>query len=226
MTIPLVPATPAVDDVSTISASTVNSWRANMAKALDGVGGSQGVASTPATVIDIAGAGLKISGTGAAERLQYASSAEPRTQRSFLLNNDTGDVKVGSITIGTPAEQGMQYLVMPDGATLATVTTYHNRTDTGLVPANPVQLSVWKLDITTGTITQLGSTTPDPTLGVGLPGYEAHHEFSISTIGEVIDNETCVYYAIFDGESGANATTTTWYGCRVTTSVTSQDKAQ
>jgi hypothetical protein len=223
MTIGLVPAVPFVDDTSTISATTANTWRANMAKALDRVGGSGGVAETPSTVIDIAGAGLKISGSGAAARLQYASTSEVRTQRSFLLNNDTGAVKVGFITLSTPGEQGMQCLVMPDGCTLASVTVYHNRVDTGVMPANRVQMSVWKINITTGTVTQLGVTTVDPT--ASLAAYEAHHGFSISTIGEVIDNETCIYYVLVDGESGANASPTVWYGSRVTITVTSQDKA-
>ncbi len=109
MTISLVPSLPFTDNVSVLTASTANSWRANMAKALDRVGGSGGVAETPSTVIDIAGAGLKISGSGAAARVQYASSSEVRTQRSFLLNNDTGSVKVGSIVLAA-TEQGMQYL--------------------------------------------------------------------------------------------------------------------
>ena len=222
MTIPLVPALPFTDDVSVLTASTANSWRANMAKCLDVVGGSQGVASTPATEINIAGEGFKISGSGAAARLKYASSSEVRTQRSLLLNNDTGAVKVGSIVLA-PTEQGLQYLVMPDGATLASVTTYHNRDDTGLMPATRVQLLVWKLNITTGTATQLGTTTEDP--NTNLVPYQAHHGFSISTIGEEIDNEQYVYYAIVNGEAGSNSTNTTWYGCRVTTTVTSQDKA-
>ena len=224
MTLPLIPATPATDDVSTISATTVNGWRAAIAKAIDGVGGSGGVASTPATAIDIAGAGLKISGSGAAARLQYASSIETRTVRSFLFNNDTGEVKVGSMLLGTPAEQGMQYLLLPDDSVLTSVTTYHDRTNTGTLPANRVQLSVWKKDITTGTVTQLGLTTVDPNANVAA--YEAYHGFSVSTIAETIDNETCVYYVIFDGESGANASSTTWHGCRATFAVTSQDKAQ
>lgn len=105
-----------------------------------------------------------------ARRPAYASSSEVRTQRSFLLNNDTG-VKVGSIVLAA-TEQGMQYLVMPDGATLASVTTYHNRDDTGLMPATRVQLLVWKLDITTGTATQLGVTTEDP--NSNLVAYQAH----------------------------------------------------
>ena len=219
MTLPLIPATPAVNDISTIPQDVVNGWRAAIAKAVDGVGGG---AYTPSTVIDIAGLGLKISGSGAAARVQYASSSEVRTQRSFLLNNDTGSVKVGSIVLAA-TEQGMQYLVMPDGCTLASVTVYHNRDDTGLMPATRVQLLVWKLDITTGTATQLGVTTTDPT--ANLVAYQAHHGFSISTIGEVVDNETYVYYVIVNGEAGANATNTTWYGCTVTTTVTSQDKA-
>ncbi len=220
MTLPLIPALPAVNDISTIPQDVVNGWRAAIAKAVDGVGGGT---YTPSVEVNFAGAGLKISGSGDAARLQYASSSEPRTQRSLLLNNDTGSVKVGSIVLA-PTEQGMQYLTMPDGATLASVTVYHNRDDTGLMPATRVQLLVWKLDITTGTATQLGVTTTDPT--ANLAAYQAHHGFSISTIGEVVDNEQYVYYVIVNGEAGANATNTTWYGCRVTTTVTSQDKAQ
>lgn len=219
MTLPLIPALPAVNDISTIPQDVVNGWRAAIAKAVDGVGGGT---YTPSVEVNFAGEGVKISGSGDAARLKYASSSEVRTQRSLLLNNDTGAVKVGSIVLA-PTEQGMQYLTMPDGATLASVTVYHNRDDTGLMPATRVQLLVWKLDITTGTATQLGVTTTDPT--ANLAAYQAHHGFSISTIGEVIDNETYVYYVIVNGEAGANATNSTWYGCRVTTTVTSQDKA-
>lgn len=219
MTLPLIPATPAVNDISTIPQDVVNGWRAAIAKAVDGVGGGT---YTPSVEVNFAGEGVKISGSGDAARLKYASSSEVRTQRSFLLNNDTGSIKVGSIVLAA-TEQGMQYLTMPDGATLASVTVYHNRDDTGLMPATRVQLLVWKLDITTGTATQLGVTTTDPT--ANLAAYQAHHGFSISTIGEVIDNETFVYYVIVNGEAGANATNSTWYGCRVTTTVTSQDKA-
>lgn len=118
----------------------------------------------------------------------------------------------------------MQYLLLPDDSVLTSVTTYHDRTNTGTLPANRAQLSVWKKDITTGTITQLGTTTVDPNANVAA--YEAYHGFSVSTIAETIDNETCVYYVIFDGESGANASSTTWHGCRATFAVTSQDKAQ
>ena len=219
MTLPLIPALPAVNDISTIPQDVVNGWRAAIAKAVDGVGGGT---YTPSVEVNFAGEGVKISGSGDAARLKYASSSEVRTQRSLLLNNDTGSVKVGSIVLA-PTEQGMQYLTMPDGATLASVTVYHNRDDTGLMPATRVQLLVWKLDITTGTATQLGVTTEDPT--ANLVAYQAHHGFSISTIGEVVDNEQYVYYVIVNGEAGANATNTTWYGCRVTTTVTSQDKA-
>jgi hypothetical protein len=55
--------------------------------------------------------------------------------------------------------------------TLVSVTTYHDRTNTGVLPDNRVQMSVWKKDITTGTITQLGTTTVDPNANVAA--YEA-----------------------------------------------------
>ncbi len=60
--IALYPTLPFVDDVDTISADVLNTWRTNMAKAGDFVAGSVGVAYTPATSIDIGGAGIEMSG--------------------------------------------------------------------------------------------------------------------------------------------------------------------
>ena len=226
MTIPLVPATPAVDDASTISASTINSWRANMAKAVDGVGGSQGVASTPATEINIAGEGLKISGTGDAARLKYGTRSLTRAQGGFLYNNDTNDSGPYSIQIGAPAENGIQYLErIPNGATLTTITAYHDRVNLGTMPTTRVTLAVFKRDLTTGTITQLGTTTEDPT--ANLAAYELHHGFAVAigSGGEVIDRTKCVYIAVFSGESGSFTSPTAWHGCTCSFSVTDQDEA-
>ncbi len=226
MTIPLVPSTIFTDDLSVLTASTANSWRANMAKCLDVVGGSQGVASTPATEINIAGEGLKISGTGDAARLKYGTRSLTRAQGGFLYNNDTNDSGPYSIQIGAPAENGIQYLErIPNGATLTTITAYHDRVNTGVMPTTRVTLAVFKRDITTGAITQLGTTTEDPT--ANLAAYELHHGFAVAigSGGEVIDRTKCVYIAVFSGESGSNTSPTAWHGCTCGFSVTDQDEA-
>ena len=226
MTIPLVPSTIFTDDLSVLTASTANSWRANMAKCLDVVGGSQGVASTPATEINIAGEGLKISGTGDAARLKYGTRSLTRAQGGFLYNNDTNDSGPYSIQIGAPAENGIQYLErIPNGATLTTITAYHDRVNLGTMPTTRVTLAVFKRDLTTGTITQLGTTTEDPT--ANLAAYELHHGFAVAigSGGEVIDRTKCVYIAVFSGESGSNTSPTAWHGCTCGFSVTDQDEA-
>lgn len=62
MTLPTY-STPFTDDVSTVSADFLNNYvRTQIPKALDGVGGSVGVASTPVTSIDVGGAGIEMSG--------------------------------------------------------------------------------------------------------------------------------------------------------------------
>jgi hypothetical protein len=211
-----------VNNVMSIPAAFLNYLRTYLPRAVDGVGGG---IITPSTAIEIQGtAGLKLNGTGDAKRFQYGVETIPRTQRSLLFNNDTGAVKFQKISIGTPVEQGIQYLVMPDDSTLKTVTAYHNRNDTGTLPGTRVQLSVWKTDITTGTVTQIGTTVTDPTSV--LADYNAHHGFSVTGLSEVIDNEKCTYYALFNGEAAPNETYTEWYGCTTTVDVTSQDKAQ
>lgn len=196
-----------------------------MAKCLDVVGGSQGVASTPATEINIAGEGFRLSGVGAKGRLKYGTRTLTRAQGGLLYNNDTKESGVYSIVIA-PAEQGVQYLErIPNGATLTTITTYHDRVDTGVMPGARVTLAVYKRDITTGTITQVGTTTTDPT--GNLAAYELHHGFSVSlgSGGEVIDREKYVYVAIFSGESISATSSTAWHGCTCGFSVADQDEA-
>lgn len=207
------------DNVSTISAAFLNYLRTYLPRAVDGVSGG---VITPSAVIEVQGtAGFKINGSGSAARLQYGSETVVHTVGAQLVNLDTGEVDIASIVIGTPAEQGTQSLLLPDGARLTAVTAYHHRT-AGSEPVARVSLQIFKSDITTGTPTQIGATTTDSS--GNLAAYELHHGFSISGLSETIDRTKYVYYILFNGESGGSATTTTWHGCTVTVVPTSQDK--
>ena len=120
MTIPLVPSTAAVDDVSTISAATVNSWRANMAKCLDGTGGSVGTPSTPATQILIGGSGIEMSGPfvlAAGGDMDVESGVTVQFQSGSTLDIDAG---------ATVARQGAEVL---SGSGATTAWRYSNGTD-------------------------------------------------------------------------------------------------
>ncbi len=217
------PATPYLDNSTSIAADDLNARKRDLARAPDFTGGSEGVAYTPATVVKLQGEGLELGGV-TAPRLKYTSRSITRTQGATLLNLDTGVWSPGNIVIGVPAEQGIQDLRFPNGCTLNTVTAYHNRTDTGLSPGTRVTLQIFKQNIVTGVATQIGATTSDP--AASLVAYEAHHGFSITGLSEVIDRTVNTYYAILNGESGSNQTTTTWYGCTTTVTITDQDEFQ
>lgn len=74
----------------------------------------------------------------------------------------------------------------------------------GGLPGTMPTLSVWRWDPTTETNTQLGSTTTDTSASVGV--YEGAHTLTVSGLTETIDTETGTrFYALFTGESGANA---------------------
>ena len=221
MTIPTW-ATPFSDNTSTIGATFLNNYvRTQLPKCLDGVGGSDGIPSTPTTKLQIYGLGLELG--GATNYLQYESESLTRTLESVLTNVDQQSCAVESITIGVPAETGRQNIRLSNGSTLNSVTTYHDRDDAGVVPGARVSLKVFKTNLSTGVATQIGSTTVDP--AASLAAYKLRHGFSISGLSEVIDNATYIYYAVFTGESGSNNATTSWLGCSVTLTVTKQDKA-
>lgn len=218
MTIPLVPATVATDDLSTIGASTVNSWRANMAKAIDGVGGSAGVPSTPATKIEIDGAGLELGGT-----LLYDAASVVVVMTAPIVNTTTNDVSYGYGVAGPGDICNAALDRCPNGSSLTTMSVYIDRADAGTLPSTRVKLSLLKVDVTTGTVTTIIAATVDPT--AVLAAYEAHHAITFSSISEVIDTTKYVYFAKLDGEVGGVTSDVTMYAPRCTFLITSQDKA-
>jgi hypothetical protein len=88
-----IPASPFVDDVSTLTAAVLNVWRINLGKALDMVGGSEGVASTPATIIEIAGKGMLLSAQSPETALAIAAG-------SFCGMNGEWDATGGNSIFG------------------------------------------------------------------------------------------------------------------------------
>lgn len=204
--------------IDKITASQINQIDVNQSRAVDGTGGG---VYQPSAVIEIQGtAGLKINGSSSAARVQYGSRSLTRTQDGILINLNTGATYTpAAIGVG---QQGAQLLErMPNGATLTAVTAYHN-SGSATPPATPVQITVSKTDITTGTTSAIGATTPDPTAGAS---YGAHHGWSVSGLSEVIDRTKYVYKVIFDGEAGGGSSSTDWYGCTCTLTVTDQDEA-
>jgi hypothetical protein len=221
MTIPLIPAAPVTDDLSKISAATVNAWRANLAKCLDGVGGSNGVPSTPSTKLELHGSGLELGGA-TAPRLQYASRTLTRAQTG-MLTNSSGAIGQSAVTVA-PGATGFQMLDrLPNGSTLTTVTVYHDRVNLGALPTTRVSVTLRKRRLSTGVNSVVSGPTIDPTSV--LADYEAHHSFELTSISEVVNNTDYVYWIEFSGESGANTSSTTLFACLCTVIVTDQDEA-
>lgn len=223
MTIPLVPATVATDDLSTISASTVNSWRANMAKAIDGVGGSAGVPSTPATQIDIGGSGLKLSN---GNRLDYNSRTITRAQTSPLQNVTASNaVSLAGFIAIAPAETGKQIVRAPNGAVLASLTVYIDRQSSGASPGTKVTVSLERVRITSGAQTTIAGPTTDP--AADGAAYNDHHGIVLTPGStETVNSAENIYVLNITGEAGGGTTATvTWFGCTATYTITTQDEA-
>lgn len=224
MTIPTY-STPFTDDVSTVSADFLNNYvRTQLPKALDGVGGSVGVASTPATKIEIAGAGLELNGSGTAGRLQYGSRSATRVQSGPIENRNAGTFHYisAAIAAGQAAYQHLDRL--PDDSVLTAVTIYFLRTPTGILPGTRVQVALFKTDVTTGTETTVVADTQDPTATIGP--YETHHGVTLSVGGtETIDSTKYIYYVRVKGELAGNTSTITLYSATATYTITQQDEA-
>lgn len=220
MTIATIPNMPFTNNIMSVDATFLNHVRTSLPKCADAVGGGT---YNPLVPLAFGGAGLKLNVNGGSGRLAYSEREITRVQKSLLFNNDTGTWKVSSITIGPPTEQGIQDLErIPNGATLTSVTAYHNPANASPPAGTKTSLQVFKIDITTGIATQIGTTTVDPTTGAS---YGDYHGFSVSGLSEVIDRTKNNYYAIFNGESGSGSADSEWYGCQCTFVVTDQDEA-
>lgn len=143
----------------------------------------------------------------------------------FKRSTGTDAIKVAEPVDVSYIEEAIQPLNrIPHGSTVSQVTFYHDRTDGGSLPLTRVQAEVWKRDVTTGTLTQIGSTTTDPVATLGA--YNAYHSFAVTGLTEVIDRTKYNYHAKLIGETTPNDQTTTWYGTTVTFTVTACEEAQ
>ena len=203
MTIPLVPAQVATDDLSTISAATVNSWRANMAKAVDGVGGG---AYSPSSAIEIGGAGLKVSnGT----TIAY-DSRTVRRQLALLADTTSGNWSRAATPRGAwqnTASGGtldIHLEGLPHDNALATlVVRFQGASGHGAFPggAPGVMPTMTLRAVDADGETTLGTATDTS----GTAGaYEAAHAITMSSISHVIDRELYRYVLTITAETGAN----------------------
>lgn len=69
------------------------------------------------------------------------------------------------------------------------------------LPSSMPSMQLWKIDPSTGTVTQVGSTATDASGSVGA--YEAAHVLTISSLTQLIDG--FVFFLLFRGEDDTNA---------------------
>lgn len=97
-----------------------------------------------------------------------------------------------------------QPLDLPDGCTLTQVAVFLlGLPGHGSLPAVMPAIRLYKLNYSTGALTQIGITTNDPS---NLAGYEVYHSVTVGGgVNELIDNTTYRYVVGIVGESGANS---------------------
>lgn len=158
---------------------------------------------------------------GGTKRLSYASRSLTRVQKALLVNATLDTVADAGLVV-QKNDVGSQALALPNGSTLTAFSVYHNRTNTGVLPATRLQVGIKKLEISTGTASDVVALTEDPEAVIAA--YEAHHAITISGLSEVIDNTAYKYYLNFVGETDPNGANTTVYPCVTTVTMTSDDE--
>jgi len=116
-----------------------------------------------------------------------------------------------------------QPLDLPDGSVLTSVIVYLIATGGhGGLPGTMPTARLFKMNATTGVLTQVGITTGDPS---NLAAYEAYHFISIGGgINETIDNTQYKYVVAVTGEAGGGSIAGLQYwACQTASTVTSQD---
>lgn len=202
MTFPLTPLQPAVDDNSTISAATVNAWRAYIASALDGVGGSNGVPSEPSTPIEIGGAGLKLVDNG---QLAY-NARDVQRQESLSASTNSNNWSLSTVIPGAwrnTASGGLLYVWMNrliHGAALTRLTVrWVGASGHGALPTMPVW-TLYRVD-GSGTSTTVATATDT---SASVLAYETAHAISNNSITHTVDLSTYRYVLEMQGETGGN----------------------
>jgi hypothetical protein len=194
MTLALTPTTSFTDDLSTVTADTLNTWRANFPKCVDGAAGG---AYTPTSAVQIGGSGLELTETsGAAKCVQLASRARTIVQPLIGVQISGTWVHVVSViadywqnTATSGALLHLDLTDLPDGQVLDSVTVkYDPAGGHGGLPVMPV-VTVYSVDVT-GATASLGTKTDD---SADVPTYEASHNITVSGIAHTIDKTTYRY---------------------------------
>jgi hypothetical protein len=95
-----------------------------------------------------------------------------RSLGPILYNTVDDSFGIGLATV-LPTEEHVQVLDLPHGSAVASVTAYHDRSDTGKMPEQRVRISVVKRSLLTGEVTPIGEAAYDPM--VKAADYEQHH---------------------------------------------------
>jgi hypothetical protein len=193
-----------VDNVSTVTAAFLNDYvRTQIPKAIDGAGGG---AYTPTAVIDIQGtAGIKISCTGSAARLQYSSRSITR-HFAFNATTTSGNWGLAPTPHGSwrnTAAGGTLNIYLeglPNGAELSSlVLRWEGAVGHGALPVLP-SIALYRIN-DDGTETSIASAS-DTSASTGA--YEVAHDITLSAIGHTIDLTLYRYMLIVTGETGGN----------------------
>lgn len=192
----------AATDGVPLAATWFNTVRTGVLNALDIAGGSRTITSK----LTLLGAAIFELG----DQLLYSSQSQTRWDNMVFGEYDAARFTIDNLegaAITTSTSQGYFYFKLndlPHGNVLTSVSVYFTGPPTNAAePAQLPRLEVYKRALTTGTATQIGSTTTD-TYGSSA-AYKAKHLITVGSLSETIDRTANVYYGYFRSESGANA---------------------
>jgi hypothetical protein len=204
VTIPLIPALAATDNLSTISAQTVNDWRTYLARCLDGVGGSDGIAATPSTPILLNGNALQLG-----DQLLYTARDVVRNH-SMIVNGISANWSLSPTYRGAwrnTADGGVLHVLMDrmvHGSTLTRLTVrWIGAVGHAAFPGGAPTMPHWELyAVDNAGASTLVATATDTS--ATHTAYETAHSISNSAIAHTVTLDTHRYVLEMTGESAPN----------------------
>lgn len=133
-------------------------------------------------------------------RLLYRTSFSPFFQDNTKWVTDAGKLICAVVT----NEVGALMLDhLPHGSSLLEVNVRVAGVLSGAtMPTTMPTLQIWKRHVTSGTVTQIGTTTTDAT--ANQAAFEAIHLLTVTGFSETIDRANYVYYALLSSPAGGN----------------------
>jgi len=139
------PATSLADNQNTISAATANIWKRDIARAIDGTGGSDGVPYTPSTTIAVQGQGLEFVVKSGKTITLDSGSTVARSGKETLTGS--GATTAWRRTNATNADEthdvSSDFVRIP--ATLSTLRLYTLRSSTSPIPNDGNVIRFWRM---------------------------------------------------------------------------------